>query len=201
MATPDAYQTTLQNVQKDEQASRSRQRSGQQKFSAILDLIDAQNASAADVAAKQSPVGGNSTKVFRDKGGQVLPTGSKGPSRGPNNVKLATWRWHGINITSEAGKTAASFRGLLNDLAAGGYKVSSAASYANRNARGSNRLSEHAYGRALDINPSQNPMTSNAKFRTNMPSNINVIARNNGLVWGGSWFSKKDPMHFSTTGW
>ena len=204
------YQTALADIAANTQKSNTRRKQNNANMGMVLDLLDQQDAAAAmekilSTAGKKNASAGrdsSGSQVFRDRGGQTLPTGSKGPSSGSNaGVKLKTWNWHGKSITSERGSTTRSFRGLLNDLAAEGYKISSAASYSNRNARGSNRLSEHAFGRAIDINPSQNPMTSNSGFRTNMPDNVNQIAAENGLVWGGSWHGKKDPMHFSTTGW
>jgi len=203
MVANNIYQTALRDVTASTKKSKERLLQNNENMGLILDMLDQQQALASIKAASRASAGTDSSgnQVFYDRGGQTLPTGNKGPSSGPNNVKLKTWNFRGKSITSEAGSTTRDFKGLLRDLAAEGYKISSASSYANRNARGSNRLSEHAYGRALDINPSRNPMTSNAGFRSDMPDNINQIAAQNNLVWGGSWHGKKDPMHFSTTGW
>lgn len=75
--------------------------------------------------------------------------------------------------------------------------------------------SQHSYGTAIDINPVQNPYVKGA---TVIPEN-GVTARNAGapgtitkgslpvaamkragLIWGGTWSSLKDYMHFSKTG-
>lgn len=75
--------------------------------------------------------------------------------------------------------------------------------------------SQHSYGTAIDINPVQNPYIKGA---TVIPEN-GTTARNAsvpgtivkgslpvaamkraGLVWGGTWSSLKDYMHFSATG-
>ena len=53
----------------------------------------------------------------------------------------------------------------------------------------------HAYGAAIDINPSANPMGST--LITDLPPGIDVIAKQLGLGWGGTWSTKKDAMHFS----
>jgi hypothetical protein len=174
----------------------------------ITDLVDTIAMQQA-AAGSNNPVGtpggasvGSSSSAAVNLGIQNklgANTSGHGPSTGPI-PGLVSYSWHGMPLTTAKG-TKKNFLGLLNALAAQGYKVSSLGSYANRNARGSNRLSEHAYGRAIDINPSQNPMTSNANFRTNMPSNIARLAQLHGLIWGGTWKSKKDPMHFSTTGY
>lgn len=48
----------------------------------------------------------------------------------------------------------------------------------------------HAYGAALDINPSSNP---NKGRTTDMPADIEQMAWKYGLSWGGRF---GDPMHF-----
>ncbi len=90
---------------------------------------------------------------------------------------------------------AGRFQGLLNDLKAAGYNITSLGEggYSYRNVAGTGKLSRHAFGEALDINPRQNPWSHN--FQTDMPSNINELARRNGLTWGGTW-RKPDTMHF-----
>ena len=76
--------------------------------------------------------------------------------------------------------------------------------------------SNHAYGRAIDVNPVENPYvgcgrTRNAasapyldrsRLRKGMVTPAVVAAfRSIGWGWGGSWAGKtKDYMHFSTTG-
>ena len=81
---------------------------------------------------------------------------------------------------------------------------------------GSTSWSEHAYGRAIDINPVENPEItggdilppSGAPFtdRHDAPGLIHagdVVGRAfaaQGWRWGGSWQSPIDYQHFSTTG-
>ena len=86
-----------------------------------------------------------------------------------------------------------------------------------RTVAGSTRLSEHAFGRALDINPLRNPWVSRSRidppeaaafvdrrrrdpgmFRAGEPA-VRALA-SAGWRWGGSWASSKDYQHFSTTG-
>ncbi|HZB48744.1 MAG TPA: M15 family metallopeptidase, partial [Mycobacteriales bacterium] len=86
-----------------------------------------------------------------------------------------------------------------------------------RPATGSSRWSEHAYGRAVDVNPFHNPYvagglvlpelaTAYADRRKVRPGMITaggpVVAafRAVGWTWGGSWDSPKDHMHFTATG-
>ena len=75
------------------------------------------------------------------------------------------------------------------------YRVTSVAAYNCRNVAGTSRLSIHAYGLAIDINPTQNPYGNT--LVTNMPATFVNIFRNEGWGWGGNWNSKKDAMHFS----
>jgi len=86
-----------------------------------------------------------------------------------------------------------------------------------RPATGSTRWSEHAYGRAIDVNPFHNPYVRGdlvlpelaiayADRTRQKPGVITaggpVVAafRAAGWTWGGSWRSPKDYMHFSVTG-
>lgn len=89
---------------------------------------------------------------------------------------------------------ASRFQGFLGDLEGTGYKINSLDGYNYRNIAGTNKLSHHAFGNAIDINPSTNPMGK--ALVTDMPSNVGDIASKWGLGWGGAWNSKKDAMHF-----
>jgi D-alanyl-D-alanine carboxypeptidase len=82
---------------------------------------------------------------------------------------------------------------------------------------GTTRWSEHAYGRALDINPIENPYVSGG--RTSHPASEPYLDRSRrrpgmayeggvlvrafdaiGWGWGGRWTSVKDYQHFSASG-
>lgn len=83
---------------------------------------------------------------------------------------------------------------------------------------GGSRWSEHAYGRAIDINPLENPYvtragtTSHAKsrpylnrkrVRPGMATEGSIAVRAfaaAGFKWGGHWSGIKDYQHFSPTG-
>lgn len=87
-----------------------------------------------------------------------------------------------------------------------------------RSQAGNGAWSEHAYGRALDINPVQNPYiprsgpiqppagegyADRSQLRPGMivPGDEVVAAfRSIGWEWGGHWTSSKDYQHFSSTG-
>jgi hypothetical protein len=91
------------------------------------------------------------------------------------------------------------------------------AAFTCRSAVATTRWSEHAYGRAVDVNPFQNPYVkgslvlpelADAYVRRDrgLPGMITaggpVVAafRSVGWGWGGSWHSSKDFMHFSVNG-
>jgi len=61
-----------------------------------------------------------------------------------------------------------------------------------RKKRGSNKLSLHSYGIAIDINPQENAM----RTKGNMPEWFIQCMKKYEFVWGGDWKSSKDPMHF-----
>jgi hypothetical protein len=87
-----------------------------------------------------------------------------------------------------------------------------------RRATGSSRWSEHAYGRAIDVNPIENPYVSGG--RTSHPASRRYLDRSHrrpgmayaggtlveafasiGWGWGGAWAgSVKDYQHFSASG-
>ena len=87
-----------------------------------------------------------------------------------------------------------------NIVASGaGYNVTSGAAFVWRNVAGTHRMSRHAAGIALDINPAQNPYTESTLI-TNMPASYVQAWRDAGFCWGGDWRFSKDPMHYSWRG-
>jgi D-alanyl-D-alanine carboxypeptidase len=89
--------------------------------------------------------------------------------------------------------------------------------YNCRGVPGNSGWSEHAYGRAIDINPLENPEVRNgvvapsaggafldrSRWKKGMIHRGDVVVQafaRNGWGWGGSWHSLKDYQHFSATG-
>lgn len=106
-------------------------------------------------------------------------------------------------VTTRGGKTvkvnkavSERFEGFLNELEELGYPLDVVQGYNNRNIFGTNYKSQHAFGNAIDINPSRNPVNGS----NDLPPNISAIAAKWGLSWGGDWKGdKKDPMHFEAS--
>ena len=89
-----------------------------------------------------------------------------------------------------------------------------------RSATGSNKWSKHSYGKAIDINPIENPYIARSgrishkaslKYRKRVHKNSTyadkaVLLKNDkatkifkkyGWIWGGDWSGVKDYQHFS----
>lgn len=110
---------------------------------------------------------------------------------------LRTMSFHGIRYTVNA-SVAGRFQGFLKALYAKGYRPRSIGGYNNRNIAGTGTKSLHAYGLAIDIDPSRNPIYYNGRGgRHGLPSNVGALAAKYGLTWGGNWKNTKDYMHFS----
>lgn len=89
---------------------------------------------------------------------------------------------------------AERFQGLMADLEAAGVNIdgSQSGGYANRNIAGTNKPSEHASGRAIDLNWNENARGTAGKID---PELARSLAAKHGLKWGGDW-KNPDPMHF-----
>jgi D-alanyl-D-alanine carboxypeptidase-like protein len=89
-----------------------------------------------------------------------------------------------------AASAAGAFKGFLGWLEARGYRIASLGCYNYRNIRGTNRLSQHAFGRACDINQiGRNAVTQ--KF----PPGTAEAAHRFGLASGSDW-RHPDTGHF-----
>jgi hypothetical protein len=122
------------------------------------------------------------------------PNGVSGIGVGKN---LVTTNWRGFSLTLNS-TAMNNFVGFLNALWKTGYRPKDIGSYANRNIAGTSTKSLHAYGLAIDIDPSRNPVTYNGHVVTILPAGVAALAAKYGLAWGGNWNgSKTDSMHFS----
>ena len=111
---------------------------------------------------------------------------------------------------------------LVDDYGASDYasiEADNTSAFNCRNATGSSRFSEHAYGRAIDINPIENPYVyadgttahaasrpylNRADVREGMAEPHNILVRAFDAVgwgWGGRWHPPPtDYQHFSANG-
>lgn len=88
----------------------------------------------------------------------------------------------------------AQFQGLVNDLEAGGYALNPKTSggFNSRYIAGTQTPSEHAFGRAIDVNWDENARGT----RGSIPRDVALsLAEKHGMTWGGTW-KNPDDMHF-----
>jgi poly-gamma-glutamate synthesis protein (capsule biosynthesis protein) len=84
-----------------------------------------------------------------------------------------------------------------------------------RRVSGSSSWSEHSYGRAIDLNPVQNPYVygrtvappAGKAYVARSPHRKGMVTRavrdafsDIGWEWGGTWTTRKDYQHFSASG-
>jgi hypothetical protein len=79
------------------------------------------------------------------------------------------------------------------------YAITSVAAFVPRTIGGIRQMSRHTLGTAIDINPAQNPYSSD-RLITDFPEWFIDAWRDAGFCWGGDWASAKDAMHFSWMG-
>jgi len=77
-----------------------------------------------------------------------------------------------------------------------------------RDIAGTDLLSTHAFGIAVDINPTTNPRCGVTnrhccyyQLVTDMPPSFVQAFKDAGFIWGGDWKEHPDPMHFEWNGW
>ncbi len=114
-------------------------------------------------------------------------------------------------------EVARLFAGFINELVTGGYRLDVVADdwgWNNRDIRGRPGVkSNHAWGLAIDLNSTVNPMTEahpghanspghdDRGVHTDMPAWVRPLAQRWGLTWGANYTgSRKDAMHFEFTG-
>jgi hypothetical protein len=72
--------------------------------------------------------------------------------------------------------------------------------YEFRNIGGSHKLSMHAYGAAIDLDPENNPRGKKYQAGTGMmPRAVIDIFEAQGWKWGGNFSTTPDCMHFQAT--
>ena len=71
--------------------------------------------------------------------------------------------------------------------------------YTPRTVGGRSRMSQHAFGNAVDVNSLANPHTD-GPLVTDMPGWFVDAWTDAGFCWGGDWVEQSDAMHFSWRG-
>lgn len=88
------------------------------------------------------------------------------------------------------------FTGVFNRLQTGGLQTkitSFGGCFSFRPQRTGTKLSTHAWGIAIDLNPETNQQGTAG----NMDPAVIATFRDSGFEWGGDWQGKtRDPMHF-----
>src|SRR6266511_4202879 len=164
---------------------------------------------------------------------QRSPGASPSPARSSEDVHPIGWYAHVAVIDPVAGDVVKVFRTMfrarypirrmrLVDDYRGDDNSSMAADNASafncRRVTGGTAWSEHAYGRAIDVNPVENPYVSSSG-KVLPPAGLRYADRSSrargvihhgdvvwrafrsiGWGWGGDWRSFQDYQHFSATG-
>lgn len=115
----------------------------------------------------------------------------------PSTPKLKTIITPGGAKFSVAEEYAPRFQAFVNELATTyGLDPATSGGYNPRYIAGTQTPSEHAYGRAIDVNWNANPPGANKKYTID-PQTARTLASKYGLTWGGDWTGNTtDPMHF-----
>ena len=137
------------------------------------------------------------------------------PIRGPmgalfgrtvGQARTALVRWTvpfsgGLNVSVHQ-RALPAFQQVANNLAATASFYSTRAretfGFTARTVSGSESISYHAVGAAIDINSRTNPVADG--LITDMPAWYVDAWRQAGFCWGGDWIGHKDPMHYSWMG-
>ena len=139
----------------------------------------------------------------------------------PRNASMAEKHMQTISFRNSKGvmrtvkvnsSIATDLQTALQEISEAGYEIKQIGGYSFRQKVGSNGLSSHSYGLAIDINWDYgNPFIKKGKIQAGTrylshelsmtEGSIPVrILEAHGWIWGGHWTHSKDYMHFSITG-
>lgn len=144
--------------------------------------------------------GSGSLGLGSGTGSSSTGTGGVSFTTSPRGVSLASigtpWGQHVTVNKNDIGK----FSQLMQGLNALGYHPKSVGGYNYRNIAGTNKLSKHATGEAIDFDPQQNKGGrlggGGTRYGYFDPNKVIPLVRRLGISWGGVW-QNPDPMHFS----
>ncbi len=160
----------------------------------------------------------NTAPEFKYTLEQIAPkeqfSSSAGASRMMETITINVWKYDssGKKYADTARLTVnknlkLNYLGAFDELFDMGFPVKSVGCYNYRNTHGG-RLSEHALGTAVDINPDENyclysdgtkvgRIYEPYKNPYSVTNEVVEIFRKYGFGWGGDWGSTPDYMHFS----
>lgn len=163
------------------------------------------NSAVTTVGTSQVTTGVSTTvtQAFKTSASQEYLQGIFGNSQAAVEANLVdiSFQGHQVKVHKLA---AAAFQRVDAQITAlkSGYKVNEIGTYEYRpmnNGTGTQTLSWHSYGIAMDINPSTNGFTDAGigNGTHDMPDSWIAVFRQNGFTWGGDW---RDYMHFQWQG-
>jgi len=105
---------------------------------------------------------------------------------GENLVPIELPNGRTLSVHREA---APSFQGFLDDIANAGAPLNSVGGHSHRNIDGTGKLSQHAYGNAIDINQTGRDQVSPAfrRWAQENPQVLRAAEAKWGLISGGDW--------------
>ena len=174
--------------------------------------LDGNSGGAVDPGST-TPATGKLKDVFPDG----IPTTPEGRQKYLVNIQVPITKKDGTKTTTNLQvhrAIADQVKQVLQKAQDAGFKVYEVGGYRETNISNTTKLSQHAYGLAVDINVNENycvypdgtidagSFWDPSRSEYSIPSN-GVLVREFkaiGWGWGGDWHSKKDYMHFSYTG-
>lgn len=115
----------------------------------------------------------------------------------PAPLPLSWDRAHTVSRLRVHRRLVGLFRGALEAVHANAEAWASLGDtggvYAWRPQRGAKRLSRHCWGIAIDLDVADNPLAATV---AKMHPAVVAAFKAHGFEWGGSWRTRKDPMHF-----
>lgn len=168
-----------------------------QKFRDAIILQENGHEGALHFRAQASGLGSTGQFQFRANNAHVSPQWGNPDAPGFNQQYLTQINVPGTSNTIAVHKNSApAFEGLLTELRNDGYPLQDVQSFNNRDIRGGTQKSQHAWGNAIDINPDKQPLGSQGSDFAKYNIDIHSLAGKYGLIWGGDFIRRKDPMHF-----
>lgn len=127
-----------------------------------------------------------------------------GKSQGEVSKNLRTINWFGTSVqVSTVNNIDEKFEAVMEDLEKlpekfHKYFKKTAGTYNYRKIAGTDRLSTHSYGIAIDINTDYSDYwrwDKSMKYKNRIPYEVAEVFERHGFIWGAKWYHY-DTMHF-----